>query len=632
MRVLGRTGIFRTLSRGCAASVVPVLVLCFAVMTTTAASAQQDIGAVAAGDLLDIPLDPPAGDLAAEVDGIDVSDALRVDGGNLSLRLFTPLEPGTHELVIYSISGQDFQIVGTFTFRSFGVSEGDGSGLAVSAEHKIGVRTLNDDTTEFAESAGEFQYSTVNGGLRVGADYLATTVVEDQLTDNAVDIGEYYVELHRPGDMFDMTARIGHQSLDFDDVAVSDIARRGLGVYLATPGDRFSLGVFATQSVESLGIDNFLGLDEEDDRMFGATASLRPFSSNDFRISVTGAEARGTAEGGLTVGAGDAVSLSADGSFNDGRGRFAFGGGIANWDEDAEGGLFTEDTGEAILASLDYDILDGTEGSSLTAGIYYDRVEQGFFTLTNPSMPSGQENIILSTDYAGEALQLTTSLEQQTTNVGGLPTVEVEEYTTLDISGSYGTGEVGAADFSFGVIGITKRRVPTPLVVALPEDFDSVEAYVGVDLPGEHFSWGLTYAYLGIDDLSVLNDDLTTHSVEARAALLGDGGGSADATVIVTQTDDLFGEFVDAEAILGFTAPIGGSDWTLTGEAAWQDFGDPSLEDGALLSADLAWAFRPSAEMVFSAGYSTGSLATETTDDEEWYVGFMLRARTDVFR
>jgi hypothetical protein len=598
----------------------------------TAAQAQQDLGAISIGDLLNIPLDPPDGDLAAEVDGIDVSDALRVDGGAMSLRLFTPLEPGTHELVIYAISGQDFRVIGNFTFRSFGVSEGDGNGLSVSAEHSIGTRTLNGDSEEFAQSAGEFQFSTVNGGLRLGVDYLATTVVEDQLTDNAADIGEYYVEVYRPGDLFNMTGRVGHQSLDFDDVAVSDIARRGLGVYVATPQDRFSFGVFSSQSTESLGIENFLGVEVEDDRMFGATASIRPFAGNDLRLSVTGAEARGTAEGGLTVGEGDVASVAVDGSFFDSRGRFTFGTGVSTWDEDADGIVFSEDTGEAIVANIDYDILDGSDGTSLTVGLYYDRVEQGFFTLANPSMPSGQENIILSTDYATEKLQLTTSLEQQTTNVGGLPTVETERYTTLDVAGSYGAGEIGSPDFSFGVIGITKRRVPEPLVAALPEDFDSVEAYLGVDVGGEHLSWGLTYAFLGIDDLSALNDDLTSHTLEARAALLGDGGGSVDGAVILTQTDDLFGEWVDAEAIVGFTAPIGDSDWTLIGEAVWQDFGDPAVEDGALFNADLSWAFRPTAEMVFSAGYSTGALATETLDDEEWYVGFMLRARTDVFR
>ena len=140
-----------------------------------------------------------------------------------------------------------------------------------------------------------------------------------------------------------MTARIGHQSLDFDDVAVSDVSRRGLGVYVATPGDRFSLGVFATQTVESLGVENFLGVEVEDDRMFGATglgASI--YWQRSAHQRVTSAEARGTAEGGLTVGEGDVAAVSVDGSFADGRGRFTFGGGIAKWDEDVEGGLFTE--------------------------------------------------------------------------------------------------------------------------------------------------------------------------------------------------------------------------------------------------------------------------------------------------
>ena len=468
--------------------------------------------------------------------------------------------------------------------------------------------------------------------MRAGADYLATTVVEDQLTDREVDIGEYYIEVHRPGDLFDITGRIGHQSLDYDDVTVSDISRRGIGVEVATPGDRFTFGMFASQTAETLGIDNITGLEEEDDRMFGATAAIRPFAGNDLRVSLTGAEARGAADGALTVGEGSSAALGIDGTFNESRGRFTFGAGTATWDEDAEAGLFTEGDGTALLASLDYDILDGAEGSSLTFGMSYSRVEQDFFTLTNPSLPSGQEDVILTADYAGEALQLTSSLEQQTTNVGGPDTAETDRYTTLDIAGSYGTGDIGSTDWTFGMIAIAKDRVETPLFAPAPEDFDSFETFIGFDRAGERFSWGATYAYLDVDDLSVFDEDVTSHTLEGRIGFIGDNGGSLDLVLVATKSETTFGDFLDKEAILGFTAPLGDSNWTLIGEAALQDFGDPAVEDGALFAADLEWAFRPAADLVFSAGYSTDALAVETADDEEWYVGVMLRAQTDVFK
>ena len=109
------------------------------------AKAQTDLGGIGAGDLLTIPLDPPLAELAAEVDGIDVSDALRVDGGVLTLRMFVPLDPGQHELVIYALQGSGYSVIGTFTFESFGVAEGDGNTFQYSAEQKIGVRNLNGD-------------------------------------------------------------------------------------------------------------------------------------------------------------------------------------------------------------------------------------------------------------------------------------------------------------------------------------------------------------------------------------------------------------------------------------------------------------------------------------------------------
>lgn len=615
--------------RGIVAAIAAVFAL---FLSAGQAAAQADLGAIGPGDLLSIPLDPPLTELAAEVDGIDVSDALRVDGGVLSLRLFVPLDPGRHELVIYALQGSGYTVIGTFTFETFGVAEGDGNTLEFSAEHKIGVRNLNGDSEEFASSAGEFQFSTVTGNVRVGADYLATTVLEDQLTGREVDIGEYYLEIHRPGELFDITGRVGHQSLDYDDISVSDISRRGIGVEVATPDDRFTFGMFASKTTETLGIDNFTGLEEADDRMFGATAAIRPFAGNDLRVSLTGSEARGGADGALTVGEGTSAALGIDGTFNDARGRFSFGAGTATWDEDAEAGAFTEQDGTALLASLDYDLLDGTEGSSLTLGLSYSRVEQDFFTLANPSLPAGQEDVVFSADYAGDALQLTTSLERQTTNVGGPDTAETDRYTTLDIAGSYGTGEVGSTDWTFGLIRIAKDRVDTPPAAPAPEDFDSLETFIGFDRSGERFTWGATYAYLDVDDLSVFNDDATSHTLEGRIGYFGDKGGSLDLALLATRSETSFGSFLDKEAILGFTAPLGDSDWTLIGEAAWQDFGDPLIEDGALFSADLEWAFRPAADLVFSAGYATDALAVETAEDEEWYVGVMLRAQTDVFK
>ena len=166
----------------------------------------------------------------------------------------------------------------------------------------------------------------------------------------------------------------------------------------------------------------------------------------------------------------------------------------------------------------------------------------------------------------------------------------------------------------------------------LGEDFDSLETFIGFDRSGERFTWGATYAYLDVDDLSVFDDDATSHTLEGRIGYFGDKGGSLDLALLATRSETSFGSFLDKEAILGFTAPLGDSDWTLIGEAAWQDFGDPLIEDGALFSAGLEWAFRPAADLVFSAGYATDALAVETAEDEEWYVGVMLRAQTDVFK
>jgi hypothetical protein len=292
-----------------------------------AGRADGSLGQIETGQPITLPLDLGSidGEVWIEIDTVDVTEFAAVSDGRLVLDPPLAFDGTEHEIVVYLWAGGAHTVLARYTFST--PAGGAAWTTSVNALHEAGHRRLNGDGTSYAVSSGELGLESADGTVAAGVSYLATSRGPEQIDGNALDIGEYFVRLQRPGSAIDLAARIGTQTLSHDRALISDVTRRGLSIGLARPDQRLAFGAFALRSEDRPGIDNPFGVDDARDRFHGGHVALRPLAGSDLRLSVQAYEGRATPYGGLVTGAGDGVSVALDGTARDGRLRYdlAFG-------------------------------------------------------------------------------------------------------------------------------------------------------------------------------------------------------------------------------------------------------------------------------------------------------------------
>lgn len=578
------------------------------------------------------------GDLAVEVDGIDMTGFAELADGGILVVPAIPLDPGTYQIVVYLWTGDNYEVLAVQEISIEG-SANNGVQASVSAVNEGGTQYYNgDDTDEFARSNGQIEVTAVGGKLKAGAAWVATTEPEEEIAGRPVDLGEYYLEYSQTGANLDMTARLGHQTLSFERSLVADLTRRGASAYFTTPDQRLEFGFFAVQTADAIGVDNVFGLADDQDAMFGATVAIVPSASQDFRFGVSGYSGRGVPYDDILVGEGSGASVFANGSFGDQRFRYQFDLGYTEFDEDADLAAFSPETGTALLASLEYDTWQNEAGGDLTLGLAYERVEADYFSLANQNISPGREDIRLTFDYFGESTSLTGMLEHKITNIAGPPDVETDRIVTAQIDGThvpYFNGQtpdwMGDPLLEFGALVTIQDRIETPLLAQPQLDFVDIQAYAGLAVQHENWGWSTTYTFGKYDDESAANADETSNELYGTLDWSDNDRWVFSSNASLLWIEDFSGNYLDSE--LGFTVSydIVPGEWDASASLSYFDYGAPGFDDGASLGADLTWSFAPATELVFSGGIAKGGLATESPEDPEWFVGLMLRHNTEYF-
>lgn len=611
------------------------LLVCCSVFSGGAARAQS-LGNLAEGEALVLPVEAGvlSSEIAVEIDGIDMTDFVTVMDGQLMLSGGLPLGPGAHEVLVYRLTDDGYEVIASFDFSTSG---GGGGAVSVSAtaQHEVGVRSVNGDVEGVGESSGQIEVTTVDNRLTVTANYLATSVEENQINGNAVDLGEYFIEMRQSGALFDITARLGHQMLSYDAALVGDITRRGLSVMVATPDERFSAGLFGTRVADLLGADNLTGLERGEDRMFGGQLAWRPFAQSDMRLKFQAYEGEGAPDFGLTPGIGKGASVALDGSLAAGRLRYGLTLGATEWDEDGDGAVYDPVAGTAVLAHLGYDLIGADGGPrSLTLGFDYEIVEADYFSLANPDLPVAREDYRVTADYAAERLSLSFVAETQRTNVDGPDTLETDRITRIALDGGYdlrAAGWLSDAHLTFGAELLRQDRLETPPMAIDPQDFTGTTLYAGLERYGDVSSWGVQYLLLDQNDRSALDQDYISHTLSAWAEHPLSDAASLSLSGSATYVDDGALTWWDNELVLGLSYDLVPGEWSLTAEAGMTEYG-LGLDRGSYVSAELSWSFAPSADLVFSAGYYDGLYAGESGAGHDAIVALMLRANTNYLR
>ncbi len=583
-----------------------------------------------------------SGDLAVEVDGIDMTAfATLVDGGIL-IEPDVPLTPGPHEVTLYLWTGSSYEVIGVEQINISG-SSGDSGGAAysVTSTHEAGGLSYNGEEAEgIASSTGQLEFRSAGGRLKMGAAWVATSRPEDQIDGQPLNLGEYYLEFSQTGERFDSTTRLGHQILTYDRSLVMDLNRRGVSTAIRSTDGKLEFGAFAVQAQDGAGVDNFLGLDEQDDRMFGGTLSFAPSEQTDLRFGVSTFAGRGTLPESLDVSEGWGVVAFVNGSLADQKLRYRFDLGYSSSDADAELLTYDEVGSTAVLAGLDYDAWTGDNGETLTLGLDYERVEADYYILAAPGLPRGREDVRLRFAYAGEYTFIDGMVQHQITNIGGPATQETDRIITAQLDGtrelfSEGNGPAWMGEapiLEFGAQLTLQDRLETPPMAIPQEDFREVILYAGLAVQHDLWGWSTTYTFTDNDDDSALNDDFRSHELFGSLDWAGNDRWTVNSSATLTWIDDFSGTYLDQEYNLSVGYDIVPGDWSLQTTLAYYDYGLPGIDDGLSLGSDLTWTFAPATEMIFSGGIATGELATETAEDPEWFVGFLLRKNTNFLK
>lgn len=600
------------------------------------AAAAQDLGQIEPGQQIVLPLDMSgvSGEIWIEVDSVDVTEFATLSDDQLVLAPALPFEGNEHRIVVYLWLPDGYEVFAEFRFSSPGGAAG--WTLSGDAVHEAGIRAVNGDTDGFATSSGEVSASNTAGTVEARASYLATSRGADQINGNPLDLGDYFVQVRQPGALLDFSARLGTQTLDYDRALIGDVSRRGVGFSIGRPDQRLELGFFALRSDDRPGSDNVLGVGDGDDRFHGGRVALRPLANFDLRLSLQAYDGRATPDGGLVTGAGDGLSFAVDGTGLGGRLRYDAALGRTDWDEDAGGGLFASVEADAMLASVAYDVPGLDEaGRSLSLGLGYERVDQFYFSLANPGLPTGAETVRATADYTAERLALFLQADTQKTAIGGLPTWQTDRISQASLDGTWNlqsTGWLADGRLRFGGGGITQSRLDTPNQAPPPENFTTLNGYLGIEVFRQDASWSVQYALLDTDDRSGQALDSQSHTLDAWLDMAATERLKLTARGNFVYADETPGDWSRGELALGSRYELVPERWALGADAGLTTTDQPGLTDGYFAAADLSWRFSKAADLVLSAAYRRGSYAGESGNNSDAIFGLLIRASTQVLR
>lgn len=673
---------------------------------------ERDLGEIAPGAPIELTLEAPAaaGTLAAEIDGVDVTDLLRVAGRSLSVAAAAPLSAGPHLLTLYREADGAFETIGTYAFSIGGpdasgaaeeelftpeeggpieegfLDDGEAAQEAEQAEagfveeegalaqgHDAGVdedesegadgaedgapwrlshtgmgevnrRSINDHLGEMnAQHGGELTLTFEEDRLTAEVDWLATTdKISRNDPDSAVDIGAYKLASRERVGAFDVLTRLGDQGVAYDGAVLSSMTRRGFSVEAESLDYGVGLAAFALRGSSSLGSDNFTGLDQGDDQIYGGKLSWSPFLDETMTFTLAGYTGRG----------GEFDLVSEGHGFSAGVGGFLFEGateynaqlGFTDLDPDANDDAVQGDAALGARFTLNQRLWEGEDGEEWTATGGYERTETAFETLGASELTPGQEIYSLSTDFSLPRWRLGGSASRAESNIGGPSDLETDR--TFTLGGSLGftpyaegyrnwawaEGLTLSADYTF----TTVDRLESPIGL---EDADSTthNARLALGSTLTPFGWSLGYAYDAYNDEGIDDLDVNTHTLDASVTYTPHDRLSLtlgpflanyyDRTNLPSNYD--FSAGMSASAVLWpdlLSASLSGNYQTNDDKTA------VGPRDGRSVTGGLALTPFEGRPIGFhlDGGYSDGALAQDLEEtDDEWFASFTIRADTD---
>ena len=493
--------------------------------------------------VLVIPDEVAAGaavELAVELDEFDVTALLQVEGGRLLLDPPEPLPMGLHQLRLVEY-GADGSIIER---GAWSIEVRDGEALQeISASANTGVdllyrfagNDLIDPPDNFtAQGAGDATARIADEKWSVDADanYFLNSQQDQTIDGKRLDIGEYLFSGNYQAEFTDMNLRLGHQDIGADNLIMSDFYRRGLTVTLAQPDENLSVTAFALRSEPILGVDNFTGVDDSENRVQGVMVKARPIESLSENVEITGTfyegetDAVGNASGLVAEdSSGAGGSLAVDTLWLDRRLRLRGEVALTRFDFDDSGDLPADnDLAYDILAS--YALIPGGESDgeylSWDVGVEHKRVGTFFASVANPFVPTDRETTSAFTNVIWGEVSMQAQVGYETSNVDELNALPTDRtyFATFDASYSPvmepdedgGYGWLGQPTFGLALNFNDGKQIDIPAAfVGIGGDYQVRSATVSASSFYDFWSWSLSQSVNSFEDRSGATGDTNNY-------------------------------------------------------------------------------------------------------------------------
>ncbi len=493
--------------------------------------------------------------LAVELDAVDITALLTLDGTDFIFSPVVPLTDGVHTVRLINIENPDnpvelnaweFSIAlvhGVQQNVSATPSEAEiAKAEAILTSGNLRADTLTEASYRFAENnlTGAGERAMIAGAGDLGADiqsgnlqfrsrgnYFLQTDKDLSLTGNTLDLGEYELNLDYYGDDISAGASLGHHDIGAQSLIMNGFYRRGASLRLGDAAGHVQAKAFSFGTESLSGGENITGLNDTDERIVGGSLSVQPFSTEPGSLKLTGifydGKGAGVGDGIMTtdpVADGRGWGVVAEKSFADQRvslrGEYAH----STYDQDGSAGTAPTEDSDAVSVSLN--LRPFTEAPvwlgdavDISLGASYDRLGTYFQSIANAGIAADREAYTVHGALNWGKASNNFQYVYETNNVDDLEAVATDYLHNLSFSTNYTLDPI-EGDFDWlgtpnlyvsGFIADAGRK-DTPTGYLGPGTNNLTKSVtLGGNTSYGNWSWGVSHTVSSYEDFTNTSND-----------------------------------------------------------------------------------------------------------------------------
>lgn len=602
--------------------------------------------------VISLPPDLDAGvydRLAVEIDDIDMTAFASTALGQITISPPEALSTGQHtvrliergedgsilERGVWVVEVRFSELVRDFSVNADLAGEVNGrvldGGLDTPPQHVTG------------ESGGNLEASAGDENWRVSvqSNYIYNSQLELGLNDRNLDLGEYRIDGDFQNEDFFAGLTAGNHDTGIESLVMSAFNRRGVSVRAGTADDRISATGFVLRTESIVGTRHVLGISHDEERIEGASISVRPIEALQDNILLTGVYYSGEgSDGGFGIGTeevineGDGWSVAADTLWFDESLRLRGEVAEASFDFDGKDVGFDAETANAYSVLASVEPLRGMtlDGSVVnwTISAQREQVDTFFQSLANPSIQADRETTSVFTDFFWDQFAAQLRVDHQLNNVDDLDFLPTDRMLSGYFNGTYTPYVEPSEDGSlpwfgqpfFGVTASVTDINRVERSADFPEDdanniSKSLTLNTGSNY--ETWSWNLSHTIYTFDDEINISNDSINNTTGLSGYFLIDDWLTLSPSVQYDVFEDTDSGKASRTINLGIATDITVIPDTLAASFSYNmnvRTGDGDTPDTSSLSGEVVWTLREPDVNTLGIALAFNGFIQETRNDD----------------